>query len=390
MRSAYNQCNSRFKKVAITRRGFSVTGSFCSDSFKEGTMSNNKDLEDRINELERAKLQKRIAELEAEQGAKPNVKEEPVGRAPGQESWKATPITKKTLKQNKVYQLGETLFLLLPVFVFGFYFLKGGITLWGISAENIYESFRDIYLYIAGGFIVYLIFMELIWNLIVHIILVRMEGGTRIRGNQGIKPVEPVARSAIKGVYFLIPAVLIISVAFVLFGKPLFTKINFTGSTLGSGPTGVHLWKGAYPFTLTYSSNLGWTKWTGIPWMILEQDKVSLKITSVVFGISETTLKLPGGVPLPEGWERNCLPQGSRTPDMVKLELQGCIMTLASSVVVENGVQQFSFTNPTGDVGFVFNYTSDQMEGTASILDGHIPELGYSTEPNAIKLYRLK
>ncbi len=124
--------------------------------------------------------------------------------------------------------------------------------------------------------------------------------------------------------------------------------------------------------------------------MILEQDKVSLKITSVVFGMSEATWEYPGGLPAPEGMEETCLPLGSRTPDMVKLELQGCIWTLASSVEVENGVQQFSFTDPSGYVGYVFNYTSDQMEGTASNLNRSIPELGLSTEPNAIKLYRLK
>ena len=41
-------------------------------------MNENSDLENRLNELEREKLQKRIAELEAELGVKPTVNEEPV------------------------------------------------------------------------------------------------------------------------------------------------------------------------------------------------------------------------------------------------------------------------------------------------------------------------
>ena len=156
------------------------------------------------------------------------------------------------------------------------------------------------------------------------------------------------------------------------------------------GAESVHYWKGAFPVTTTAPGQPVGVKWTGIPWMVLEQDKVSLKITTVVLGMSESTYELPGGGSLPWTMEELCLPQGSRTPDMDKLEIKGCILIMASSVEVENGVQQFSFKNPTGDVGFVFNYTSDQMEGTASILDGSVPLRVYSTEPNAIKLYRLK
>jgi hypothetical protein len=369
-------------------------------------MSDNKDLGDRVNELERAKLQKRIAELEADLGAKPNVKDEPVGRVPGQEMWKTTPITKKTLKQNKVYQLGETLFLLLPLFAFAFYFFKGGITLWNISSENFNESFREILPYLAGGFVLYLIIMELIWNIIIHIFLGRMKGGKRIRRNQGIKPVNPVAQSAIPktvGTYLIVTLV-VVAAGFTVFqaGKVLLPKIGINLPGV-SGAIGNQYWKGAFPVTLTQygygnvqelANNGGngvltfqpWIEWSGVPWMVLMYDKVSQKVTMVLFGLSEVTYKVVNGT-MPEDL---CTVKADdiQGVDKYKLDLKGCILVIPANSQITNGVQQFSFTDALGTNGFTFVYTSDQMEGSATILKEDHTTMPYSSEQNAIKLYR--
>ena len=110
-------------------------------------MSENKDLEDRLSELERAKLQKRIAELESEVGAKTT------GRIPGQESWRAVPINKRPRRQSLGYKLGEVIFTLLPLVALLFYFFKGGLTLWNISSENFAGSLQDHLLYFFAGII---------------------------------------------------------------------------------------------------------------------------------------------------------------------------------------------------------------------------------------------
>ena len=395
-------------------------------------MSDNSDLEDRVNELERGKLQKRIAELEAELGTKPNVKEEPTGRIPGQERWKATPITKRTRKQNWVYRLGELLFLLLPLFAFLFYFFKGGITLWNISSENIIGSSRDISLYILGGFVAYFIIMELIWRLIIRIFFGRMEGGTRKRGNRGVKPVNPAARSADAAAQSVntaaqttVPAaqpagpaaqpasvkpipktakivrtclVSMVLVGFGIFGvfqvgKILLPKIELSfleflnlptpenGLPYGSGREAYQYWIGDIPNTYYRLNFLGERarQVTGKPYMVIKYNNITQEIIDLEFGLSEVTqVELAHE----EGFVAAPVPTlnaesiefyeklGLKSPVVVLVDWNSPPVSGGPVKQINNGFQQFSFVWSTAGPGGIEVGDNWIFTYTSSIMTG--------------------
>ena len=185
-------------------------------------------------------------------------------------------------------------------------------------------------------------------------------------------------------------------------GSPISAPANNSDETVGA--TGVQYWKGAFPVTLTQygygnmqeiASRGGsgvltfqpQMEWSGVPWMVLGYDKVSLKVTTVGFGLSEVTYKVVNGVPLPYDPCAVAI-KGSDVQGADKLDLQGCILLVTGGTSVTNGVQQFSFTDPLGSTGFTFVYTSDDMEGSATVLKEDGISMPYSSVGNAIKLYK--
>ncbi len=178
-------------------------------------------------------------------------------------------------------------------------------------------------------------------------------------------------------------------------------KVSPTVDMGGAGS--VQYWKGAFPVTLTQwgfgnqdeadcsDGDCGiltfqpQMEWTGIPWMVLGYDKISLKITTVVFGLSEVKYKVLNGVTLPYD---PCVVGGGAIQGADKLDLKGCILLVTASTQITNSVQQFSFTDLLGSTGFTFAYTSDEMMGSATILKEDRMSMPYSSGTNEIKLYR--
>ena len=336
------------------------------------------------------------------------------------------PITKRNQKQNWGYRLGELLFLLLPLFAFLFFFFKGGITLWNISSENIIGSSRDISLYILGSFVAYFIIMELIWRLIIRIFFGRFADGTRKKGNQGAKPVNPVAQSADAIAQPLYPAaqpatpaaqpasfkpisktakivrtcfVIMVLVGFGVFavfqvGKILLPKIELSfleflnlptpGTALpyGSGPEGKQYWQGDIPNSFYKFNAIGERalQVTGKPYMVIKYNKITNEIMDLEFGLSEVKqvelahewgLFAPP-VPLdPAGYNMGTTILDLKSPTVTLVEWYATLPYAGVEVgkkEIINGIQQFSFVSnsvhyPEGTV-WLENWTFTYTGGT--------------------------
>jgi hypothetical protein len=177
-----------------------------------------------------------------------------------------------------------------------------------------------------------------------------------------------------------------------------------TGLSAGGGAVGYQYWKGAMPNSYNVLNIYGdpAIQVTGIPFMVLTYDKVTLEVTDLEFGFSEVTQK---AIPNPNDFPGMAEPtvDANAIDFYKKLGLKSSVILIVSwnvqvpggvSKSIINGVQQFSFLHPVNGIGpnknkekWIFAYTSSDMMGGVTNLDTY-GFSGRQSKTNAIKLYQ--
>lgn len=333
------------------------------------------------------------------------------------------PVKKSSLEQKWYFRMAKVLLLIFPLVVALIAFVNGKINVCNISPKNILELFQNNILYFAIGLAAYYIIITAIWRILLYIVFGGLVDDTKKKGSEATQSVNPVTqpepvRPKPANIVGWILLLIVLSVIAIIVLRQLgyitlpTIDLSFiehlntqptseTGLWGSSGAEGYQYWKGVMPNTYQEFNILGQPalQVTGIPFMVLTYDKISLDITDIEFGFSEVNQKvIPSDLALPP------MPTLDTTIDFQeKLGLKSPIILLVPWNVqvpggvgksITNGVQEFSFEYPANGIGpsknvekWKFAYTSWDMMGGVTNLDT-TSFLGRQSETNAFKLQK--